>query len=213
MLRSLEWQSFTDISGQPIGPIFKGKEVTWRCDRYVVPDTSVKNYHTTLRNIAQDGRYHQIWYSLSSHGSLAFLSRNEKHRLMWLTCCGFVLDLASVLFAFFPVFVFEFVSVLCLCCAYLASINRWRTCQITTLSTAKFIYRRFYTNERRIWNINAMKRPGGNSKHWKKNLLEAPKFPPQISYGLAGDRTNSLRIVTGKLTAWVVARSRCKAKR
>jgi hypothetical protein len=27
MLRSAEWQSFTDVSGRHVGPIFKGREV------------------------------------------------------------------------------------------------------------------------------------------------------------------------------------------
>jgi hypothetical protein len=213
MLRSVEWQSFTDISGQPLGPIFKEQEVTWRCDRYVAPETSVKDYHSTLRNIAEDGRSHQLWHSLSSHGSFAFLLQNENHRLMWSTCCGFVLDLASVFCL--PLFLCLSLTLcrcLCLCCAYIASINRCRKCQITTLSIAKFIYRRCYKNERRMWNIDAIKLPGEKLEALEEKSARGPHFPPQISHGLARDRTNSLRIVTGKLTAWVMAGSRCKEK-
>jgi len=31
MLRSLEWYFITDVSGQPIGPIFRGQAVIFIC--------------------------------------------------------------------------------------------------------------------------------------------------------------------------------------
>ena len=39
ILRSIEWYLFSDVSGQPIGPIFKGKELLlpiWRAYEYIV---------------------------------------------------------------------------------------------------------------------------------------------------------------------------------
>jgi hypothetical protein len=48
VLCSVEWQSFTDISGQCIGPIFKGQEPI-RC-----PETLVNNYHSTLHNTPEE---------------------------------------------------------------------------------------------------------------------------------------------------------------
>jgi len=39
ILCSVEWQSVTDVSGQPIGPIFKGQ---WRWGPIGYPETSVK---------------------------------------------------------------------------------------------------------------------------------------------------------------------------
>jgi len=57
MLRSVEYVFLTDVSGQFIGPICKGKEVeeggTDRC-----PETSVRSYHYTLPNIPEELRSH-----------------------------------------------------------------------------------------------------------------------------------------------------------
>jgi hypothetical protein len=44
MLRSVEWQFCTDVSGHPMGPNFKGQEVQ-------------ENFHSTLRNIPEERRY------------------------------------------------------------------------------------------------------------------------------------------------------------
>jgi len=35
MLRSVDWQFVTDVSGQPIGPIFEGQAVPEECLEYV----------------------------------------------------------------------------------------------------------------------------------------------------------------------------------
>ena len=51
VLRSVE--SFTDVSGR-VDPIFKGQEGSTRC-----PETSLKDYHSTLRNTPEDRRSHQ----------------------------------------------------------------------------------------------------------------------------------------------------------
>jgi hypothetical protein len=45
---------FTDVLGQRIGSIFKGKMGPIRC-----PETSVNNYHTTPRNAPEECRCHQ----------------------------------------------------------------------------------------------------------------------------------------------------------
>jgi hypothetical protein len=47
-------QLFTDVSGQRIGPIFKGQESENGTEMY--PETSVNNYHTTPRNIPEQCR-------------------------------------------------------------------------------------------------------------------------------------------------------------
>ena len=51
--------------GQLIGPIFKGEEVQQEEKKHLkmgpigFPETSVKDYHSTLRNIPEEGRYQQ----------------------------------------------------------------------------------------------------------------------------------------------------------
>ena len=52
---------FTDVSGQPIGPIFKDQEIQEEKKDFLTledgndcPETSVKNYHSTLRNIPEE---------------------------------------------------------------------------------------------------------------------------------------------------------------
>jgi hypothetical protein len=53
---------FTDVSGQRIGPIFKSQEVQegtfWllKMGPIFCPDTSVKDYHSTLCNIPEERR-------------------------------------------------------------------------------------------------------------------------------------------------------------
>jgi len=63
MLRSVDRSLLADISGPPIGPVFKGKAVledgTDRLSR------NVGNYQSTLRNIQEERRY-----NLCSGGSL-----------------------------------------------------------------------------------------------------------------------------------------------
>jgi hypothetical protein len=51
VLRSVEWQSFTNVSGQRICPVFKGKMVLIHCC-----ETSVKVYHSTLHNSPHERR-------------------------------------------------------------------------------------------------------------------------------------------------------------
>jgi hypothetical protein len=43
MLRSVDWQLVTEVSGQPIGSIFKG-----------LPETSATNYQYKMRNIFEE---------------------------------------------------------------------------------------------------------------------------------------------------------------
>jgi len=47
MLCSIDWKFFTEVSGQSIGPIFKGQ---------VVQETSESNYQSALHNIPDDQR-------------------------------------------------------------------------------------------------------------------------------------------------------------
>jgi hypothetical protein len=63
ILCNVERCSFTDVSGQHLGPIFQGQDVrtSWplkmgpiRC-----PETSVQDYHLTLRNISEEHISHQ----------------------------------------------------------------------------------------------------------------------------------------------------------
>ena len=60
---------FTDVSGQPIGPIFKGQAIrtAWLLNMGPTgcPETSVTNYQSTLSNIPEERRSH-----LHSHASL-----------------------------------------------------------------------------------------------------------------------------------------------
>jgi hypothetical protein len=57
----------TEVSGQGFGPIFKGQQVLFFLDFMTLedePDTLSRNvgnynYHTTLRDIAEDSRFHQ----------------------------------------------------------------------------------------------------------------------------------------------------------
>jgi hypothetical protein len=56
MLCGVDWQLFTDILGQHIGPISKGQilssdSLTFENGNYKCPGTSVANYISTLRNI------------------------------------------------------------------------------------------------------------------------------------------------------------------
>jgi hypothetical protein len=60
VLRSVEWQSFTDVSGKRIGPLFKGQEIF--LEFLTLEDgteTSVKEYHSTLLNNPEERRSHQ----------------------------------------------------------------------------------------------------------------------------------------------------------
>ena len=54
LLRSEYWQFLTDVSGQPIGPFFKGHSL--KMGPKVCPETSARNCHYTLSNIAQERR-------------------------------------------------------------------------------------------------------------------------------------------------------------
>jgi hypothetical protein len=52
ILRRVEWQSFTDVSGQRIGPFEDGTDTLSR-------KRLLEYYHSTLRNIPEEGRSHQ----------------------------------------------------------------------------------------------------------------------------------------------------------
>jgi len=51
------WQFLADVSGQPIGPIFKDQEfISWllKLGPICCPETSVRNYNYTLRNVSEE---------------------------------------------------------------------------------------------------------------------------------------------------------------
>ena len=56
LLRSEWWPFLPDVSGQPIGPIFKGQES--RSGPIGSPETSVRNYNYALRNSPEERSYH-----------------------------------------------------------------------------------------------------------------------------------------------------------
>ena len=53
VLRSVDWQLFTDVSGQHIGPIFTLEGEVVDC-----PETSINKYQSTLRKVPEEGRSH-----------------------------------------------------------------------------------------------------------------------------------------------------------
>jgi hypothetical protein len=64
MLRIVEWYLFTDVSGQSIGPTFKGKSLTLGDGNDRLP-RNVGNYQLTLRKIPQKQRSHLTLANLS----------------------------------------------------------------------------------------------------------------------------------------------------
>ena len=58
ILRSIEWLFRTDVSGQPIDPIFKVQALTLKMGPISCSETSVRNHHSTLRNIPKERRFH-----------------------------------------------------------------------------------------------------------------------------------------------------------
>jgi hypothetical protein len=66
-----------DVSGQPIDALFKGQvpslgSSTLRMGQIVCPETSIRNYHYNLRNIALESRYHL-------HNGVSLISRTLCH--------------------------------------------------------------------------------------------------------------------------------------
>jgi hypothetical protein len=63
MLHGADCELLTDVSGQPIGPIFKGQAVFLDCltledETNKLPETSANNYQCTPRNIPEERRSH-----------------------------------------------------------------------------------------------------------------------------------------------------------
>ena len=54
VLRSVDWQLVTDVSGQSIGLIFKDQPGLLELWRVCYPETSVTNYKSTLRNTPEE---------------------------------------------------------------------------------------------------------------------------------------------------------------
>jgi hypothetical protein len=54
LLRSELWQLLTAVSGRPIGPILKVQEFKKQIGLIGCPETSVRNYHYTLRNSPEE---------------------------------------------------------------------------------------------------------------------------------------------------------------
>jgi hypothetical protein len=64
MLRSVEWWFCTDVSGQRIGPVFKGQEAQVKKMGLIgCPETSVQNYRSTLRGLKQVLLHVALWLS------------------------------------------------------------------------------------------------------------------------------------------------------
>ena len=69
ILRSVEWQCLTDVSGLPIRPMFTGKEIQAYIfldllalvDGTDCPETSVRNNHSTLRSISEESNLVTSW--------------------------------------------------------------------------------------------------------------------------------------------------------
>ena len=61
-LRSQKWKFITDVSGKPIGPIFRGQVSkflnSWPLKTGSIgrPETSVMKYHYTVRNFTEERR-------------------------------------------------------------------------------------------------------------------------------------------------------------
>ena len=67
MLRSVDWQLVTDVSGQRIGPILKGQAVQEGCltleyGPVCCPETSVTKYNSTLRKNPEERRFQTATY-------------------------------------------------------------------------------------------------------------------------------------------------------
>jgi hypothetical protein len=58
MLRSVDWQSVTDVSTQPVGSMFEGQEVRVRHGTDRLSRTSVTDYESKLRNVPEERRSH-----------------------------------------------------------------------------------------------------------------------------------------------------------
>jgi len=73
MLRSVDWELTTNVSGQPTDNIFKC-QAAWLLKMGPIsccPETSVTNYQSTLSNIREERRSH--FYGSGSLKSFAFL--------------------------------------------------------------------------------------------------------------------------------------------
>jgi hypothetical protein len=61
--------SYTDVSGQPTSPTFKGQS-----------DNASKNYHSMLREVPKDRRFHFILYYTFPAKPVLFLMENQHCR-------------------------------------------------------------------------------------------------------------------------------------
>jgi hypothetical protein len=61
VLRGVEWWSFTVVSAQHIGSVFKDQQVQLKMGPTGRPETSVQNCHPTLRNIPEERRFHTVF--------------------------------------------------------------------------------------------------------------------------------------------------------
>jgi len=76
MLRSVEWQFVTDISGKPIGSILRVSDPSWTLEYGTgrLSGNVGKECHCTLRNIAEERRSRHVGYFLyyrTEQGSFA----------------------------------------------------------------------------------------------------------------------------------------------
>jgi hypothetical protein len=66
ILHSIEWWFLTDISGQPVGSIFKGQAVQEGDGTDRFSQKSVRNYHSTLHRIPKENRSQQTKFTPQS---------------------------------------------------------------------------------------------------------------------------------------------------
>jgi len=80
ILRSGEWQFPSDLSAQPIGPIFNGLafQKVWplKMGQIGCPETSTINYHSTLCKISKLGRSQSRCCKINCMPVLLSVSRN-----------------------------------------------------------------------------------------------------------------------------------------
>ena len=57
MLRSVDWWSLTDVSGQAVGLIVKDEAAQEKMGLIGSTETSVTDHQSTLRDVPEEGRY------------------------------------------------------------------------------------------------------------------------------------------------------------
>jgi hypothetical protein len=79
ILLSKQWQFLTDVSRQPIGPIFNGQQSRKKMRKIGRPETSVTTYRSTLSEIpeSEDLNLDRGWSLKSQKKKISQLSRSR----------------------------------------------------------------------------------------------------------------------------------------